>query len=154
MWYHQSGKIVSTDTAFNGAYIGLSSDGNCKPYGPPAPAPPAPPAPRNPYCVNYHPIHDGNVYDPSGKQACARSCVRFFQSLAGAHLIHLALAEQGANLQLLVCSFYLLPSISSTRIRVSPPPSPPSPPSPLSPTPASAQRSASRRDWIVAHLGR
>lgn len=62
----ESGKIVSTDTAFNGAYIGLSSDGNCKPFGPPAPAPPAPPAPRNPYCVNYHPIHDGNVYDPSG----------------------------------------------------------------------------------------
>ena len=32
----------------------------------PNPPPPPPPPGASPFCAKYHPIHDGNVYDPSG----------------------------------------------------------------------------------------
>eukprot|EP00040_Diaphanoeca_grandis_P025493 m.141267 g.141267 ORF g.141267 m.141267 type:complete len:650 (-) comp30173_c0_seq1:53-2002(-) len=57
------GRIKATFAGANGAFVGLETDPNCKPFAPP---PPPPPPPRSPYCVSYHPIHDGNVYDPSG----------------------------------------------------------------------------------------
>jgi len=59
-------KMVATFGGADGAFIGMEANPDCKPFGPPPPPPPPPPTPPNPYCVAYHPIHDGNVYDPSG----------------------------------------------------------------------------------------
>lgn len=59
-WNFESGRIIATFPGANGAFIGLHNDPTCNHFGPP------PPTPRGPYCTTYHPIHDANVYDPSG----------------------------------------------------------------------------------------
>ena len=67
-WSVGDGEIKETFSG-NGAtngLIGLSNATACKQWGPPPPAPRPPPPPPSQFCPQYHPIHAGNVYDPSG----------------------------------------------------------------------------------------
>lgn len=63
-WSVQGGEIKETFSTKAGAgVLGLSNASACKQWGPPPPPPPPPPSA---FCPRYHPIHAGNVYDPSG----------------------------------------------------------------------------------------